>query len=125
MTKVIVIDDDLDTVDVFCEYLEIKSFEVIGKGYNGKEAVELYQKLKPQVVFLDVMMPGYDGFFALEQIKRINPQAIVIMVTADLTIETEQRLVELNASAIVYKPFDIDKIIKTLDRLAPNEGLLC
>ena len=49
----IVIDDDLDTVELFSEYLEIKGIHVVGKGYDGKEAVELYQKLKPDVIFLD------------------------------------------------------------------------
>ena len=41
----IVIDDDLDTVELFCEHLELKGIQVIGKGYNGKEAVELYQNI--------------------------------------------------------------------------------
>jgi len=113
-----VIDDDVDTIAVFCDYLEIKQIKVIGKGFNGKEAVELYQKLKPDIVFSDVMMPEYDGFYALEKIRQIDPDAKIIMVTADLRAETEHRLKALKASAIVFKPFDMNRIMEIIYRLA-------
>ena len=113
----IVIDDDIDTADVLCEFLELKGINVIGKGYNGKEAVDLYATLKPDVVFLDVMMPYYDGFYALEEIKNVDPKANVIMVTADLSYSTESRLKTLNASAIIYKPYDRNLIMKKVNEL--------
>jgi len=116
--NVLVIDDDSSTVEVFSEFLEISDVKVVGQGYNGKEAVELYSQLKPDVVILDVMMPEYDGFYALENIRKINPNAIVVMITADLTIETEQRLKKLKVDSIVYKPFDIQQILEQLDKLA-------
>ncbi len=90
MVNVIVIDDDVDTVEVFCEYLEIKDITVVGRGHNGKKAIELYEKLNPDIVLLDVMMPEYDGFYGLAHIKKIKPDAKVIMVTADLTYDTEK-----------------------------------
>ena len=114
MVKVIVVDDDVDTVEVFCEYLEIKDITVVGRGYNGKTAVELYEKFKPDIALLDVMMPEYDGFFGLANIRQINPYAKVIMVTADLTADTEKKLKSLNASAVIYKPYEIDSVIDTI-----------
>ncbi len=114
MVKVIVVDDDVDTVEVFCEYLEIKDITVVGRGYNGKTAVELYEKFKPDIALLDVMMPEYDGFFGLANIRQINPDAKVIMVTADLTADTEKKLKSLNASAVIYKPYEIDSVIDTI-----------
>lgn len=117
MITSIVIDDDADTIAVFCDYLEMIQIKVIGKGFNGKEAVELYQKLKPDIVFADVMMPEYDGFYALQKIRQIDPDAKIIMVTADLRAETEHRLKALKATAIVFKPFDICKIMEIIYRL--------
>ncbi len=117
MVKVIVVDDDVDTVEVFCEYLEIKDITVLGRGYNGKTAVELYEKYRPDIALLDVMMPEYDGFFGLENIKNINPDAKVIMVTADLTFDTEKKLKDLNASAVIYKPYEIDSVIDTIHKV--------
>jgi len=117
--NVLVIDDDLNTVEVFSEFLELSDVKVVGKGYNGKEAVELYsQLLKPDIVFLDVMMPDYDGFYALEKIREINPNAVVMIVTADLTSETEQKLKELKPNFTIYKPFDIQQILEQIDELA-------
>ena len=124
VVKVIVIDDDADTVEVFCEYLEIKDIEVIGRGYNGKTAVELYEKLKPDIMLLDVMMPDYDGFYGLENIKKINPAAKIIMVTADLTYDTEKKLKMYNASAIIYKPYEIDSVIDTIHKVYKGEVLI-
>ena len=118
LVSVCVVDDDQDTVAVFCEYLAIKDIEVLGKGYDGRAAVELYKKLKPDIVLLDVMMPEYDGFYALKEIRKINPKAKVIMVTADLTSDTEKKLVELKASAMIYKPYEIDSVIETIERVS-------
>src|SRR5207302_359359 len=86
-----VVDDDIDTLDVFCEYLELNQFRIVGKAYNGEKVVELYSKFKPDVVFLDVMMDNYNGIYALEQIRNVYPDATVIMVTADLTKNTSKR----------------------------------
>lgn len=110
MVTSIVIDDDTDIVEVFCEYLEIKNIQVVGRGHNGQEAVELYQKHTPDVVFLDVMMPGFDGIYALENIRKINPDAKVIVITADLREETALRLNELKPNRIFVKPCDLEKI---------------
>jgi CheY-like chemotaxis protein len=121
MVRVIVIDDDVDTVAVFSEYLEIKGVEVIGRGYGGREAVELYEKLAPDIVLLDIMMPEYDGFYALTMIKKMDPNAKVIMVTADLTYDVE-KLRDLGISDLVYKPYDIDKVIQTIQRV--HKGMM-
>jgi two-component system, chemotaxis family, chemotaxis protein CheY len=114
----IVVDDDRDTVSVLCDFLQIKGIKVIGMGYNGLEAVELYKKLRPDAVFLDVMMEMYDGIYGLEKIKQVQPDAVVIMVTADMTVGTHDKLIALNASAIVYKPYDIEEIMHILEKLS-------
>ena len=85
-------------------------------GYDGKQAVEAYKKLKPDVVFLDVMMPDYDGFYALKKIREINRDAKIIMVTADFTPETKKRLKEMNPTDVIYKPYSIDKILDSLQK---------
>ncbi len=113
----IVIDDDKDTVSVLSDFLQIKGIKVIGKGYDGLEAIEIYKKLKPDAVFLDVMMEMCDGLYALEKIREIHPDALVIMVTADLTNDTHEKLLDLRASAIIYKSYDINEIMHALDKI--------
>lgn len=117
-TTCVVVDDDYNTTEIFAEFLELKGLKVLGCGYNGKDAVKLYRQNKPDVVFLDVMMPQYDGLYGLEEIRKECPDAHVIMVTADLRAQTEDRLRQLSATAIVFKPFEIDRIMEIVARLS-------
>jgi CheY-like chemotaxis protein len=114
----IVVDDDRDTADVFVDYLEILKVDVWGVGYNGKSAVELYELHKPDLVFLDLMMPEYDGFYALERIRLIDPAAKVIVVTADLKSDTEEMLSRLNPTAVIYKPFNPERLKNLIEKYA-------
>ena len=121
MTSVIVVDDDRGTLAVFNEFLEENGINILGEARNGKSAVELYKNCKPDVVLLDVLMPKYDGIYALEKIREFDPNAKVIMVTADLTADTEEKMTQLNASAVIYKPYEIDRVLETIDKV--NKGV--
>ena len=118
MITAIVIDDDKNIVDFFSEFLELKGINVVGKGYDGKEAVELYVTLRPDVVFLDVMMDRFDGLYALEEIKKIDHCANVIMVTADLRHDTHVKITSLNATAVIFKPFEMDAVMHAINDLS-------
>jgi len=110
----IVVDDDIKTVSVFSELLKILGLNVVAQGHDGKDAVRLYKKYMPDIIFTDMLMPEYDGFYALEEIRKFNPHAKVVAVTADLTDETATRLEKMNISAVVFKPFDIQDIQRVL-----------
>jgi DNA-binding response OmpR family regulator len=111
MTKsVIVIDDDEDTVRLFSEFLEENEIIVLGKGFDGKMAVELYQEKKPDCVLIDIMMPNGSGFYAINKIREIDPKAKIIAVTGDGRFTTEQKLEKLEIP-VIYKPFKMDDVI--------------
>jgi two-component system chemotaxis response regulator CheY/two-component system response regulator (stage 0 sporulation protein A) len=110
----IVVDDNSDVLSLFVELLELKHFQVLGTGRNGRDAVAQYEKLRPDITFLDVVMPNTDGLYALELIREIDPNAIVIMITTDLSQDTAKRLEDLKATAVVYKPFDINDLVKVV-----------
>lgn len=113
-TSVIVVDDDFDSMEVLSEYLELKEISVVAKAKNGQEAAELYEQFKPELVLLDVMMPGYDGFYALKKIKEQDPNAKVIFVTAATNATTQKKLFETNVDGIIFKPFDMHKLMEVL-----------
>jgi len=110
----IVIDDDRVTIQLFADILRMMNIQVLASGTDGKDAVRLYKKYRPNIVFTDILMPENDGFYALEEIRKLDPHAKVVAVTADLSNESATRLIELNISAVVYKPFDIQDIKKVL-----------
>ena len=110
MVKCIVIDDNLDIVDVFCELLDMIGLEVIAKGTDGIQAVELYERYRPDLIFVDLLMPICDGFYAIENIRKTDPNAKIIVVTGDLTMDERDLLDSHNATAVIYKPFDLNKV---------------
>ncbi len=107
----IVIDDDFDSVEIFSLLLEERGISVVGKGYNGKEAIDLYQKKNPDFVFLDLNMPDGTGFHAIRNIKKINDSAKIITVTGKEDYSTEKKLQELNLHGVIFKPIDMDKVM--------------
>ncbi len=109
MTSAIVIDDDKDVVESFSKMLEYSNVNVVGKGYDGKEAVELYQKLKPDFIVLDILMPEYDGHYAIENIRKFYPNAKIFVITADASEETDEKLVKAKVN-FLHKPFKFDEI---------------
>jgi len=121
MIRAVVVDDDKDTVALFSEILQGNNINVVGKGYNGQEAAFLYQKLKPDVIFLDVIMPVYDGIYGITKIREMNPDAVVIITTNQMTINAQIALNKLRPSAIIKEPIDVDEILKTVNLLcAPS-----
>jgi CheY-like chemotaxis protein len=113
----LVIDDDIYNVDLFCEYLELIKVKVVGRGYNGREAVELYNQHKPDVVFLDLLMPDYDGIYALENIRKINPEAFIVIVTAVVDRASKEKIAKLNPNQIVSKPFEPESIGEIVENI--------
>ena len=117
------IDDNPDVLSLFAELLELKGFQVVGTGKDGKQAIELFEQLKPDITFLDVVMPNANGVYALDRIREIDPTAIVIMVTTDLSQDTARKLEDLKATAIIYKPFDINDLVKIVNDIESDANL--
>ena len=115
--KAVVVDDEEDTLDSICQTLEIGGINVIGKGYDGEQAYQLYKTLTPDVIILDMNMPNYDGGYALEKITQDYPDAKIIVVTAftDYTFE------KAKAAAIITKPYDFEAFLDTVKKVTRNE----
>ena len=113
--NVIVVEDDFDSLEVLSEYLSLKELNVLAKAKNGKEAVEIYQKFKPDIVLLDVLMPGYDGFYAVEKIKEVDPSAKIIFVTAATMGPTQRKLFDYDVDGIIFKPFEMDYLMNSIE----------
>ncbi len=120
--SVIIIDDDVDTVSVFADYMRLKGFNVLATGKDGKEAVELYEKHKPDVILTDLMMPVYDGFYGIKNIQKNHPDAKIILVTADLSEATQAKIDECGISSLIHKPYEIENVVKTVNEVV-NETI--
>ncbi len=113
MTSVIVIDDNEDIVSSTSELLEANGMKVVGKGYNGLEGVRLFNKLNPDLVLLDLMMPQYDGLYALRKIREKDAFANVVIVTGGYSDSLEDELQSLKPTKILHKPINVNILIKS------------
>ncbi len=118
MVRALVVDDDPDTVEVFSEYLKLKGIDVVATGHDGKEAVELYQEFKPDIIILDMKMPEYDGMYAIQHIRKEDPDAKIIIVTG----YHDYKIDENDVSAIFYKPYEIDEIMSAIQKILKIEN---
>ena len=111
--RAIVVDDDEDSLDSICQTLEIGGIDIIGKGYDGEQAYQLYKTLLPDIVILDMNMPNYDGGYALEKITQDYPDAKIIVVTAF----TDYKFEKAKATAIFTKPYDFEPFLDTIKQV--------
>ena len=123
MISAIVIDDDKDVLEVFCEFLEVKQINILAKGRNGKEAVELYQKFKPDVVLMDLVMPEFDGFYGIENIRKQDPNSKIIIFSASLTPQYVEKLKKMKVSGISIKPYEMDGIIDMINKATDEKSI--
>ena len=110
--NVIVVDDDRDMVESLSKLLTQKKIHVVAKGFNGKEAVELYFSYKPDVLLLDMKMPEHDGIYAINEIKTQDPNAKIIAISAYL-----DDYAKLNNVSTFLKPIDVDEVVEEILKL--------
>ncbi len=112
--SVILIDDDEDILDLLSEYLLLEDFNIVGTGTDGLQAVNLYAKLKPDFVLMDISMPNYDGLYGLEHIKKIDSNASIIILTGNSDKSITQKIMQLKPTVILEKPYPVEKLVNLL-----------
>lgn len=111
--RALVVDDEELARLTLCRALESDAdVEVVGQAADGVEAVDLINRLRPDVVFLDIEMPGLNGFEVLSNLIELP---IVVFATA--YDEYAVRAFETNAADYLLKPFSDNRVQQTLDRV--------
>jgi len=89
-------------------------FSDVTSCFNGSEALADYNKNKPDVVFVDIIMAGMDGIELSRKIREINPNQIIIVISASNDIEKISESIEVGVNSFIQKPIDTKKIIELL-----------
>lgn len=113
----IMVVDDAAFMRMRCAKLLIEQgYEVI-EAENGAQAIELYQKVKPDGVLMDITMPEMDGITALKELRKIDPDARIAMVTAMGQQSIIIDAIKSGARDFVVKPFERDRVLSALQKM--------
>jgi len=113
--RVLIADDDIGMRTIMRKIVDrVEDFVLVAEACDGRAALELAEKLKPDVVFLDVEMPEMTGVECARAIQDMDPGIIIIFATAHDSYMGEA--FEVYAFDYLIKPFKVERVIQTLER---------
>ena len=115
-SHILVVDDEIMIQTLLAEVLSEEGYEVTTAS-NGKEAIELLEKQRFNLVITDIVMPVLNGIEVLLAAKRIDIHYPVIVITGYHSVESVVRLVNLGAADYIAKPFNVDLIRLTVAKV--------
>ena len=116
MMKVLVVDDD-EAIGEFVDWVLTDEGHEVTKAGNGAVALQLLERIAPDVILLDMRMPVMDGWQFADAYRKGNyPKAPIVVVTA--ARDATERANEIGADGYLGKPFDIDDLLETVNRFS-------
>jgi two-component system chemotaxis response regulator CheY len=104
--KVLIVDDSLVMRSMIKEILTKNGYVVVGQARNGKEAVDLYGSLMPDLVTMDVIMPGEQGTEVIKKLRALDGAAKIMVVSGLNQKNLVIQAMENGAKEYVVKPFE-------------------
>ena len=117
MTKIMLVDDDKELLEVYDKIFKLNGFDVISCE-NGEKALNLLDRNQIAVVISDIIMPKMSGIELLQEIKKRAPHTEVIMLTAEGSISGAVEAVKEGAFSYLVKPADVDDLISNIKKAA-------
>jgi len=111
--RILMVDDEVTNIAVLETVLKQAKYTSISSTTDSREAASLYQKLKPDLVLLDLRMPHVDGFEVIEQIKEIEADsyAPILVLTAESDPATRLKALQVGARDFLSKPLDLSEVL--------------
>jgi len=110
-SKILIIDDDAEIRYSLHRVLSSRGYPV-SSASNGMEGIDMAEKEKPTVIFLDNRMEGISGLETLQHLRTASPRSMVILMTAFGTTQTAIEAMKFGAYDYIIKPFDIKKVLE-------------
>ena len=117
MLNILVVDDSTIFRKIMIELIEFKGHNVVGEACNGLEGVDMYNKLQPDVTFIDITMPVMNGLDALKKIKETDPNANVVMISSTAGQENIAEALISGAYDFLRKPIDPERLYSVMSDL--------
>ncbi len=117
---VLIAEDSEFISDILQDIFREMGFEIAGVVTSGDEAVRMFEKTKPDLISMDILMPGMDGLTAMEKIREMDGNIPIIVISALMQNRLKARAKELGAVAFIEKPFNIEDV----EAVVKKTGLL-
>lgn len=114
--SVLIIDDNDVSRSMLRHILASERYRVVGEAGNGRLGLELAERLRPNIICLDINMPTPNGIEVLRQVKEKLPQSEVLMVTGNNDRESVTEAMQLGAAGYIVKPFNPTTLLRTLEQ---------
>lgn len=110
--KVILVDDEVEVIDAMQALIhwDELGFEVVGSATNGVKALELVEKLQPDVVLTDIKMPYMDGLELARRLNKDYPNIYILLCTGFDEFEYAQEAVHLEIKEYMLKPINASEL---------------
>ncbi len=92
-------------------------FADVASAFDGKQALEIAKKNKPDIIFVDIIMPEMDGIELSRKLREMNPNQIIIVISASNDIQKISESIEVGVNSFIQKPIDTKKIIELLKNI--------
>jgi len=116
--NVLVVDDTQFMRKMLADCLTQNGYEVTGEASNGREAVQRYKELRPDVVMMDLNMPEMNGVEAIREILKIDASAVILVCTAGNQQDNVIEAMDAGAKGYVMKPFKPNKVLEIIRKYA-------
>lgn len=114
--KILIADDDRTTRIILRMLLNENRFDVAGEAADGEKAVELWESLRPDIVFLDIDMPKLTGHQVTERIRQKCASTGIIIISALASAKNVKQAIDLGANGFVVKPFNASRVIAAIEQ---------
>lgn len=104
--RFLVVDDSRVVRAALAQTIEILGGEVLGEATDGQEAIDLFPRLRPNFVTMDLSMPGVSGVDAIKHILHLAPETNIIVISATNLKEVREEVFDLGVKIFIVKPFD-------------------
>lgn len=118
--KVLVVDDAAFIRALYKQMFKGDRFKVF-EASRGQAGVERYKEERPDIVFLDLLMPGTDGFHTLQEILEHDAEANVVICSADIQASSMERALEIGARDFLNKPFTREMVLGTVAKVLGDQ----
>lgn len=114
--KILICDDSILARKQLKDIIKNCGYENFVEAANGNQAIELYKEHKPQLVFLDIVMPEKDGVQAIHEIRQFDPEAYIIIVSSVGTQSQLKAAIMEGAHDFIQKPYSSDAISQVVSK---------